>query len=55
MTHTVTITLVVDGTDADRASGVIDDLLDEGAIQDLVDERAGDNDLDMEITSAVVS
>jgi hypothetical protein len=45
-----TITIDVDGADADEFERVVDNLLDEGAIQNVIAEAADDQGFDFEIT-----
>jgi hypothetical protein len=48
----VAIELELEGTEAD-ALHVIDRLLDQGVVQDAINETATDLDLNLEVTSAV--
>lgn len=52
-TRTLLITLRVTGDDVDEAEDHVDHLLNAGAIQDLLHERAGDHDHEIEVTSAL--
>lgn len=47
--RTFMVTFEVDGSDAEEAIHIIDDLLYDGAIQELIAERAADQDKDFEI------
>lgn len=51
---TILIRLEIEGSDADKAASFVNDLLDEGTIQDAIEEAAIDRDLSFEISTAFV-